>query len=471
MTRSMPIPRTLALVATLLVLFVFGCGADYLDVNENPNAALRPPLDGLLASSSSATANNQFQISNGHTANFVQYLASPNQANTDDIYLQVTSGGAWSNLYDTMTDLYDLIRFGEEDGLARHVAIAKVLMAANLGLVVDNWGDAPYTDAFTGQTLRPTYDSAEDLYATIFNLLDEAINELPAATDAPPVRSGSDFIYNGDLDLWQRAAYTLRARYLNHLSETDQYDPAAVLSAVDGGFTSFAQDADVADFTVRNPWAQVADNNANLLLGGWLSEQFVDALNGTTFDVADPRLPLLTNLNVDSLYVGTINGAGRRGDGTEVLESYLVLEGALSAETSPLDIITYAELKFIEAEAALATSDQERANDAFTAGVTASMREIGVDSVGVSRYLTAAYEDDDIDRDDVFREKYAALFLSPETWVDARRYDYMYEDFTLAENAALPTFPVRLLYPATETDRNAANVPNVTMTDALFWDR
>ena len=471
MIRTMTTPRTYVFLVVVLPLLFCGCGADYLDVNDNPNTAVLPPLDGLLASTTSATANNQFQVSNGHTANFVQYLASPNRANTDDIYLQVTSGGAWSSLYNTMTDLYDLIRFGEEEGLARHVAIAKVLMAANLGLVVDNWGDAPYSDALTGETLRPTYDSAEDLYATIFNLLDEAIVELPAATDATPIRPGSDFIYNGNLELWQRAAHTLRARYLNHLSETDQYDPAAVLAAVNDGFTGFDQDADVTSFTVRNPWAQVAYSNGRLVLGGWLSEQFVDALNGTTFDVADPRLPLLTNLNVDTLYVGTVNGAGRRGDGTKVLESYLVLEGALSGETSPLDIITYAELKFIEAEAALATSDQERANAAFTAGVTASMREIGVDSVGVTRYLTAAYGDDDIDRNDVFREKYAALFLSPETWVDARRYDYMYEDFTLARNAALPTFPVRVLYPATETDRNAANVPDVTMTDALFWDR
>ena len=466
MTRSL-----YSCAVVLVVLLLSGCGADYLDVNENPNAALRPPLDGLLASSSSGTALNQFSVSNGHTANFVQYLASPNQANTDDIYLEVTSGGAWSNLYDTMTDLYDLIRFGAEDGLTRHVAIAKVLMAINLGLVVDNWGDAPYSDAFTGQTLRPTYDSAEDLYATIFRLLDEAIAELPAAEDAPPIRSGSDFVYNGDLELWQRAAYSLRARYLNHLSETNSYDPAAVLAAVDAGFVSVDQDADITTFTVRNPWAQVADNNANLALGGWLSEQFVDALNGTTFGMEDPRLPLLTNRNVDSLFVGTVNGAGRRGDGTEVLESYLVLDGAFSMETSPLYIITYAELKFIEAEAALASSDQERANTAFTAGVTASMTEIGVDSSATAGYLEQTYGTENVTRDDIFREKYVALFLSPETWVDARRYNYQYKDFTLAESAALPTFPLRVLYPNSETDRNAGNVPDVTMTDPLFWDQ
>ena len=453
------------------LLAVCSCGADYLDINDNPNVATRPPLDGLLASASSATAGNVFSVSAGHAAFYVQYLASPNEANTVDTYLEISNGEAWSDLYNTMTDLYDLIRFGEEDGLARHVAIARVLMAVNLGLVVDNWGDAPYSDAFTGQTLRPTYDSAENLYATIFTLLDQAEAGLLAAEEAPPIREGSDFIYNGDLSRWQLATASLRARYLNHLSETDRYDAAAVLSAVDNGFTDYAQDAAVTSFTVRNPWAQVAENNANLVLGGWLSEQFIDALNGTSFEVADPRLPLLTNRNVDNLFVGTVNGAGRRGDGTEILESYLVLEGAFSMESSPLDLITFAELKFIEAEAALAAGDQERANQAFRSGVTASMEEIGVDSTAIGSYLSASYGDDDVTRDEVFREKYVALFLSPETYVDARRYDFAYTDFELAENAALPSVPVRLQYPSTELDRNAANVPTVELTDPLFWDQ
>ncbi len=452
-------------------LFFSACGADYLDVNENPNVATRPPLDGLLASASYSTALNQYRISDGHTAYYVQYFASPNEASTTDIYQEISNGGAWSELYDAMTDLYDLIRFGQEDGLDRHVAIAKVLMAMNLGLVVDNWGDAPYSDAFTGETLRPTYDSAEDLYATIFRLLDEAIAELATAEDAPAVRDGSDFVYNGDLDRWTRAAYSLRARYLNHLSETSAYDPAAVLAAVDAGLAGPEEDAAVTSFSTRNPWAQVADNNANLLLGGWLSEQFVDALNGTTYGVADPRLPLLTNRNDAGEFVGTPNGAGRQGDGTKALESYLVTTGALSMENSPLTIITYAELQLIEAEAALATNDQSRANAAFVAGITANMAQIGVDSSAITDYLAAAYGSADVSRDDVFREKYAALFLSPETWVDARRYDYAYKDFTLAENAALNTFPVRIQYPTTETDRNADNVPLVTLTDPIFWDQ
>lgn len=427
--------------------------------------------DGLMATTTNNTAVNHFSVSNGHAAYFVQYLASPNPGTVTDTYDRVTSGGAWSDLYDTMTDLYDLIRFGEEDGLTRHVAIAKVLMAVNLGLVVDNWGSAPYSDAFTGETLTPTYDSAEDLYATIFTLLDEASAALATAEDAPPVKEGSDFIYNGDLEKWSLAAASLRARYLNHLSETDRYDPQSVLVAVDSGFTSNDDNAVVTAFQPRNPWAIVAVNNENLVLGGWLSEQFVDALNGTTFETADPRLPLLTNQTAAGTYAGTPNGAGRQGTGTGGTESYLIPTGALSSDNSPLAIMTYAELKLVEAEAALATGDQERADVAFREGIRADMQQLGVQENAIKNYLSAAYGDMEIDRDDVFREKYAALFLHPETWVDARRYDYAYEDFTLAKGAALSTFPARVLYPSTETDRNAANVPETTMLEPIFWDQ
>ncbi|PPK88196.1 SusD-like starch-binding protein associating with outer membrane [Neolewinella xylanilytica] len=463
-----------SLLSTFLTVFALllfsGCGADYLDINENPNVATRPPLDGLLANASLGTANNHQSISNGHSSYFVQYLASPNQGSSTDIYDEVTNGGAWNGIYGDMTDLYDLIRFGEEDGLLRHVAIAKILMAVNLGLIVDNWGSAPYSNAFTGEELRPTYDTAEELYASIFTLLEEAIALMPAAADTPEIGAGSDFVYNGNLDLWTKAAYSLRARYLNHLSETGAYDPTAVLSAAENGFDSYEEDAAVTRFAIRNPWAQVAISNAGLVLGGWLSEQFIDAVNGTTYATVDPRLPLLTNENEDGEYVGTPNGEGRAGTGTATSESYLVTEGYFSSENAPLDIITYAELKFIEAEAALAASDQNRANTAFREGVTASMLEIGVDSSAAVAYLNEAYDTDAVTLDDLFREKYVALFLSPETWVDARRYDYAYEDFELPTGAALNSFPLRVIYPDTETNRNAENVPDVTMLTPLFWD-
>ncbi len=93
-----------------------------------------------------------------------------------------------------------------------------------------------------------------------------------------------DFIYGGDVDQWMKFGNMLRARYLNHLSKTGAYDPAAILAAVEMGFEGIADDADVTYFEEEfNPWAQVARNNAQLLLGGWISEQFIEATDGTTF--------------------------------------------------------------------------------------------------------------------------------------------------------------------------------------------
>lgn len=470
---------SIALVVGLLL--ASGCDG-YLDINENPNVATSPPLDGLLATASSNTGLNQFRVSNAFAAFYVQYLASPNEGNTLDTYLETDQSGTWGSIYNTMTDLYDLIRFGEERGAQAHVGVGKALMAINLGLIVDNWGAAPYTDAFTGETLRPTYDSGEDLYQTIFSLLSDAERILSDPGDSPAIDAESDFVHGGDLDAWLKTIAALRARYLNHLSETGDYSPSEVLAAVSAAYTSADDDAAVTDFQVRNPWAQVAINNDNLLLGGWLSEQFVDALNGTTYDTFDPRLPALTDTTINGDYAGTPNGGGRIGDGTVPEESYLEDDGAKSSPESPLDIITYAELKFIEAEAALASGAGERALAAFREGVISDILEVltfaGRDLVDAAAaaddYLDAAYPGlsaATLTEAMIFREKYVALFLNPETWVDARRYNYQYQDFELPENAAINQFPVRVQYPATETDRNSANTPIVSLTDPIFWDQ
>ena len=459
------------ILLSLLAIALLGFSAcdGYLDINENPNVATRPPLDGLLATTSYGTAINQFSVADDYGAYFVQYLASPNESSTTDIYLE-TGYSSWGEIYGTMTDLFDLIKFGTEDEAEAHVGIARVLTAINLGLIIDSYDNAPYSAAFTGEILRPEYDNGENLYSELFGLLDQALVDFDSYDDLPALDADSDFIHAGDLDAWRKTISAIRARYLNHLSETDQYDPSAVLAAVDAAYASSADDADLETFQVRNPWAQVAVNNAALLLDGWLSEQFVDALNGTTYGVFDPRLPLLTDTTDVGTYVGTVNGAGRAGDGTAATESYLEITGAKSCPECPLDIISFTELKFIEAEAALQGGNDTRSRDAFVAGVTASMEEIGVPAEAITEYLEAAYPGLNIDADDIFREKYVALFLSPETWVDARRYNYAYEDFTLPENAALSTFPSRVQYPNSELDRNP-NVPIVQLTDPVFWDR
>jgi hypothetical protein len=72
------------------------------------------------------------------------------------------------------------------------------------------------------------------------------------------------------------------------------------------------------------------------------------------------------------------------------------------------------------------------------------------------------------------KEKWVAMFLHPETWNDARRFDYGYKDMTLPENLNPElngNYIRRLAYPDSEVSRNGNNVPNVTLLDRIWWDQ
>ncbi len=466
---------TIKYIFLLSTLFAMSSCEDYLDINQNPNVATRPPLAGLLAVSTQQTGINQFRVAS-NTSFYTQYLASPNAGLGNDVYEQVDLSGTWSSIYDVMSDIYDLILFSEEEGSTELAGVGKLLMAANLGLLVDLWGNVPYAEAFTGKNIIPPYDDAAALYSEVFALINEGRADLMKENSTATIAKveKSDFLLGGKKDNWLKFSYALEARYLNHFSKQGSYNPSAILSAIANSFTNSAEQAQVTAFEVRNPWANTARNNANLVLGGWLSEQFIDALNGTTFGVVDPRLEKITTPTPDGTFVGTPNGAGRRGDGTVKVETYLENSRAYASDDSPLFVFTFAELKFIEAEAALAAAPA-RALEAFLAGINAHMMDLGVTAEAAAAYISEAYPNltaATLTKDLIMKEKYVAMFLHPEAWVDARRFDYQYKDFTLPANAELNEFIRRVQYPQVEITRNRQNVPIInSLAERIFWDK
>ena len=171
-----------------------------------------------------------------------------------------------------------------------------------------------------------------------------------------------------------------------------------------------------------------------------------------------------------------MNGAGNRAPGanTRKDENYISRNSPWSGNTSPIFIITYAELKFIEAEAAFDV-DRTRSYNAYLAAIRANMDKFQVSSADKEAYLaqpTVAVGAAALTKDLIFKEKYIATYLNPEAWNDARRFDYRYKDFTMPANAALLTFIRRLDYPQGERSKNGANVPvDVLRTTRLWWDQ
>jgi len=456
----------------------------FLDINEDPNNPTEVPIDGLMINTTFETAQNTFRAGSV-TSYFVQHLASPNAANSTDIHAAVSYDALWSALYYNLSDLKILAAKATEKNAPHYAGPAKIMMAYNLSLLVNIFGDVPYSQAFTPGLLQPEYDLSEDLYGEILALITEGLADLSAETSTmAPLND--DFFYRGNRDLWKKTAYALRARILNHYRKQQAYSAQDVLNAIDLASQSSSDDFEMAFFNspteAQNPWYRIALLNQGLNLGGWLSKQTVDQLNGQYFGIVDPRIEFITgpanNENFPELagqYIGTRNGAGREGAAEQGVRAVLKV-GSWYAKnpTQKLELISFSELKLIEAEAALATGDISRAYTAYENGIRSHMAKLGVAQEAIDAYWEASIVSvgaENLSINEIMKEKFIVTFLNPETWNDARRYNYNYYGFQAPLNSALGGEMIRLArYPDSELQRNQYNVPERTMLDRVFWD-
>ena len=460
--------------AVLLIAGLSSCN-DYFDLSENPNLISNPPLKSLLSTTTHKTALNMQKMGN-ITSYFVQYLANPGAGGSTDTYQETDYTSTWDDTYYAMADLTDMKNRGIQEESSEYVGVADVLLSYHIGLIADSFGDAPFSDAFKGDPLIPSYDSEQTLYETALNLLNEGIAELSKTDTKVKLSEADDLIHQGDVSKWLKTAYALKARALNKISKQGGYKSDDILASVEKSYTSNADDAQMGTFLLRNPWAQVARDNAALVLDGWLSSHFVDQLNGKTDGVFDPRIAKITDKTVNGDYKGTVNGQGNVGGNNTVKdESYISLNSPLTGDNSPLLIVTFAEVKMIEAEAAFRTKDMARAYTAYLAGIKANMEKLEVPAAEMDKYLknpAVSVGQAKLTLDLIFKEKYVITYLNPEAWNDARRYDYKYKGFKLPVNAALPTFIRRVAYPSGERAENSGNVPPIVpLSNPLWWDK
>lgn len=462
------------LLASLVLGGLTGC-KKYLDKLDNPNLVTNPPLNGLLVYCTYNTGYDTYLMGNV-TSYYTQYLASNVKGSDVDIYNEIDMSTTWTAFYATMMNTRQLIDKSLAQGATLHAGVGQILMAMNLNMLINVFGSVPYSTALQGKdNLVPTFDDEAALHDTCMSLLDQGIANLQKPGALLALDGNSDVIHHGDSAAWVRTGYALKARLLNQWSKSSSYDPAAVLAALSNAYTSNDDDAALTAFDGRSPWNAAAYNNTQLNLDAWLSSQFVDATNGTNYTLFDPRLPLIATITKFGDYRGTKNGAGRIGTGTNQEESYLSVNGFYSGTGAPLLMVTHAETDFIKAEAAFRSGDKATAYAAYLDGIGANMDKVGVSAGDKSTYINDAsvsVGEANLTLDLIFKEKYVAMILNPEGWVDARRFDYQYKNFALPVGASLTTFIRRVNYPTIETSRNGNNVPAVTgLDEKLVWDK
>jgi hypothetical protein len=129
-----------------------------------------------------------------------------------------------------------------------------------------------------------------------------------------------------------------------------------------------------------------------------------------------------------------------------------------TAEDATLNVASYADAKFTEAEARLIVSGAAAADAPYRAGIQAIMQKWGVAQGDIDAYLADRPSLASVANplEEIIREKYLANYLTVEPWNDWRRTGY--PQIQPVTGAFISGIPVRIRTPASERDRNGDNV-------------
>jgi len=208
-----------------LVFLVFNSCEKWLDINDDPNNPTEVPvsqllttvevdLAGMMGASigglsgyTSAVMHQMFQ--RGNTHQFYDLKGT-------DFEVITPWNIAYSRLLTDIREIQNLSLQDEGNENWHYVGVTQIIKAYVFSVLVDIWGDVPYTEANQGAAVRmPSYDDGEDIYPQLFTMLDEGIANLQKESPLSP--GNDDVLYDGDLELWAKFARTLKLKLYNQI--------------------------------------------------------------------------------------------------------------------------------------------------------------------------------------------------------------------------------------------------------------
>jgi hypothetical protein len=270
---------------------------------------------------------------------------------------------------------------------------------------------------------------------------------------------GGDLIFDGDAAAWRATAYALKARYQMHLQKKNGSAANDVLSTLSNAFgglgeqptftfgTAQIDNYSLAKFGIERP--------STLIIGQFFADLMAD----------DPR---------QTAYMFT--------DGTTWFYHDAANADLIWAkDNAAIPIISYVEVKMLEAEALARTGGD--ASAALEAAIEASMIQSGItegyeDYVAANSNLSGLSQDEQVQK--IIEEAYKAYYgyAFHETWSNYRRTGYpAITPNPDGSNGFNPSgaVPRRFIYPVSEQQTNLANLEaaqaaqNGALLDVPVW--
>ena len=284
---------------TLLVTgmaFIAGACNKFVDINTDPNNPTTAQLSLLLPSTEVSMAANMYKLNSG-TSTFMQHMVS--SGDLSRYQQQGTSfDESWDGFYSqTLNDLESIISSGTAQEEWGYVAVAKIEKAYLVSLMVDMWGDIPYSEAEKGQqTVSPPLDKGAEIYESVLTLIEDALKDVGKVTASGLVPSSADMIYSGSKNSWIALANSLKLKLYNQLRLVDPARSTTAIQALIsnpatliGGTTN----TNATDYTFRfgsaqnpnnrHPWHRFEYQSSKNF---YMCQSFIDLL----FNNDDPRL-------------------------------------------------------------------------------------------------------------------------------------------------------------------------------------
>lgn len=207
------------LLSLLFILsFVVSCEKNFLDINDDPNYPTEADPGKLLAGGERylAYALGQGNFLGSGLSSYVHQLSSREDENYGMGAAANNPYNSWNYFYWYTSREFDaIVESMDPLGNKIYTGIAKTLKAYTFSMMVDIWGDIPYSEYNITGLRHPKADKGADIYNSVITLLEEGLADLNDTQAPNLLKPGSaDFFYAGNVDKWKQLNNTIKLKLL-----------------------------------------------------------------------------------------------------------------------------------------------------------------------------------------------------------------------------------------------------------------
>ena len=468
------------------------CGIAFLSVVSS----CKKDLTSLNIDPKSATSVPSVSLFTNAQRNFADYISTPSvnvnifrliaQQWTETTYFDESRydlvtrnipGGTFTILYrDVLNDLNaakTLIAadLTAADVKANQIAIADIMQVYAYSILVNTFGNVPYSEALDINNVQPKYDDG----LTITKALIVRLNtDIAALKPGAASYGGADLIYGGNVAKWIKFANTLKLKLGITIVDADAATAKTAIESASAG--AFSSSADNAAFAYQSSSPNTNPIWTNLVQSGRkdyvIANTFVDKMKA----LGDPRIPLYFTKDAAGGYSGGIYGTSNS------YSTFSKPSATLTAPDFETLFLSYSEVEFYKAEAAARGFNVGgTAATHYDSGVTASIKYWGGTDASAVTYLanpsvnyataTGTY------KEKIGTQAWIAFYNRGfEAWTEWRRLDFPV--LNVPPGLTYADIPLRFTYPIPEKSLNgtqytaaASAIGGDKVSTKLFWDK